>query len=217
MKSNIENLKINEEDNIILINNEDDSFILSYYITSFTTDENFVKVIKHVEKQVRSSKEYKYFLRTLSERKDISCSILCNSNQINSKIEFHHYPFTLFDVCSIVTFDLLKRLKHVSTFKLISEVLSVHFKFLIGLVPLSKTIHELTHADKLFVPFDLIIGKFENFIDIYKESIPNKTIEKYNALLEKDNVYRKESYNVNQKILEVEPKFIKKEIKGIRD
>ena len=75
-------------------------------------------------------------------------------------------------------------------FILINKLLNLHYKNLVGLVPLSKTIHELVHSSNengIIIPIESVFGNTNEFIKLYKESIPDITISKYNERLKLSN------------------------------
>jgi hypothetical protein len=65
--------------------------------------------------------------------------------------------------------------------------MDLHYQNKIGLVPLSKTVHDLTHDGEIFINFKSVFGKFNEFIDEYIDYIPENLINKYNKLLDMSN------------------------------
>ena len=68
----------------------------------------------------------------------------------DANIEFHHYPFTLYDIVDIVLCNYLIKGKPITSFYIAEEVLDLHFKMKIGIVPLTTTNHELAHVVNYF-------------------------------------------------------------------
>jgi len=177
----------------------------------------------------RRSIELKYFIRYLKEEVNLnSCYFFENiSLTENVEIEMHHYPFSLFDITEIIVRDLLinKPKESFSSFLVASTVVKLHYEKLIGLIPLSKTVHQLAHAGKLSIPFNSIFGnvdkfliKYKSFIDIDKlkqiEKIlneSNKTINENNKILNKKILYNNDQVEFKNKILKmIEEKEVNK-------
>ena len=43
---------------------------------------------------------------------------------------------------------------------------------MVGLIPLSETVHQLVHDNYLFVPTNLVLGDFKKFVNLYDAYIP---------------------------------------------
>lgn len=180
-------------------------------IYNLEDDKEYETYVKDVEKEVRKSFEYRRFIKYLRENMDMNkCSFLkgvSNEETFDIKIEIHHYPFTLRDICEIV---IRKRSYYNEPLKLqmtAKEVMMLHYKLIIGLIPLSETVHELAHSGRLFIPVDHVMGRYQVFVDIYKPFCDPEQletldrIEKYTeenssildtTIIEQNNV----SYNV---------------------
>jgi hypothetical protein len=57
------------------------------------------------------------------------------------------------------------------------EVMELHYKLLIGLIPLSQTVHELAHSSKLFIPSNKVMGRYNLFVDLYKPFCTEEQLE----------------------------------------
>lgn len=141
-------------------------------IYNLEDDKEYENYIKDVEKEVRKSYEYRKFIKYLRENMDMNkCSFLkgvSNEDTFDIKIEIHHYPFSLRDICEIV---IRKRSYYNEPLKLqmtSKEVMELHYKLMIGLIPLSETVHELAHSGRLFIPVDHVMGRYQIFVEIYK-------------------------------------------------
>lgn len=145
------------------------------------SDKDFKKYIQDVEKEVRSSIEYRRAIRYLKEYMGMNESAFLegiestNDNKIS--IELHHSPFTLFDV-SLIVFN--KRLYYGESLELqatAKEVTKLHYYLVVGLVALTKTEHELVHKSYLFVPSDKVLGNYGKFIDYYRDFMTPEQID----------------------------------------
>ena len=198
--------KPNEFGNLVSFKRNDDIFIMedmtntiinSYYINAFQGDEKIItKFIKHVESKFRSSDQYSAYLGYLKSEYNLKkCAILGNIDDDNATIELHHYPLYLYEICEILLIDAFKKQEQINSFILINKLLNLHYKNLVGLVPLSKTIHELVHSGQIFIPLNknYVFGNYDKFLEKYKYAISTELIDKINNAklytkdLEEDN------------------------------
>lgn len=136
-------------------------------------DKQKVAFIKRLETIVRTSMEYKDYIKYLREFINMEeCSFYKNvTNKYSKKIsiEIHHEPFTLFDICDVILSKWLKKDWNLDPYLMAEEVMKLHYMNLVGLVPLSITVHQLVHDGKLFVPLQNVKGDFNDFIRLYEE------------------------------------------------
>lgn len=178
-------ISLKRDDNIVLVDKNNRGNVLeSYYFNDFMNSKRIKKFIKSCESKIRKSDEYKYYLAYLNNEQNLDrCSVLGNIQNGEATLEFHHYPFTLYDICEIVINKHIIKKDKFTSFSIVDEVLQLHFKNVIGLVKLSKTIHELVHTGQLFIKLESIFGDVNSFIDMYYDWIPIEIIEKYNELI----------------------------------
>lgn len=150
----------------------------SMHFVDIENYKEFKKFILKIERMARQSDELKRYINYLSSELDMDkCSLLDSVNKENASIEIHHYPFTLYDITEIVIRENLRLNKGFTTFSLAKEVVEVHYKNLVGLVPLSKTVHELAHAGEVFINLKRVFGDIGKFVSIYKHSISNDHLD----------------------------------------
>ena len=65
--------------------------------------------------------------------------------------------------------------------------MELHFKNLIGLVPLSKTNHELAHNGKLFLSKNQIFGNYTKFMEKYDDALDAQLKERISKMEELSN------------------------------
>jgi hypothetical protein len=145
----------------------------SFYERDLREQKQFIKFVKNVEKIVRGSIEYKRYVGYLKNELNIKqCTFLPQVNIEEIKgvgLEFHHYPFTLYDIVSIVVNQYLaQRTLHISPFLIANDVMELHYENKVGLIPLSKTVHDLAHAGEIMIPLNLIFGDVKGFIEKYQ-------------------------------------------------
>lgn len=174
-----------------IIQSENSPFGESFYFQNFYSEKETIKFVKNVERLIRSSKEYKDYVESL--RTNISAlnidNILSFITTLDAELEFHHYPFSLYDVVDIVLTDNFLNNKKVSSFSVAKKVMELHYKHLIGLVPLSKTNHELVHSGNLFLSKKQIFGNYEKFMKKYDKAVSadlKLKVEKMEKMSEKN-------------------------------
>jgi len=155
-----------------------------------------VKFIKYVEGMARKSLELRLYLDFLRENVDMqSCKILHGVDSESARIELHHYPFTLFDIARIIVDKTIMNKSDISSFKIIEEIVEVHYKGLVGLVPLSETVHELVHAGKLTVSLASVTGNWQEFVKQYAEYLQQEDIDKLKFLIHASSTQSLENEN----------------------
>ena len=147
-------------------------------IASFEIDEDLdEKTISYLERLIRQSYEYKEYINYMKTELDLTkCALMPNLDQKDLKftLEFHHYPFNLFEIVSIIgakMIDDLKDDKKLSAFDLCEKVMEEHYRNNIGLVPLSTTIHEMAHNKALYIPMSAVNGNYKRFMKKYSDYI----------------------------------------------
>lgn len=176
-----------KNDDIIVLKMED---VPPYDIEDYDLmdEKDREKYIKDLERIVRNSFEYRRFISYLRENMDMSeCAIMenvSNKDDYHIKIEIHHSPFTLYDICTTV---LNKRiaLGLPTDIELVAlEVTALHYYLFVGLIPLSETVHQLVHSQYLFVPVTNVLGNYQAFVDNYHDYIAPELLETYEENLE---------------------------------
>ena len=156
------------------------------YITYDLEDTKQVnKFFKNIEQEVRSSFEYRNMIKYLKDYMGMdNCSFIqvSSKDSYNIRIEIHHYPFSLYDIVSIVYTKRIYYNESLEVELVAKEVTLLHYKLLVGLIPLSKTVHQLAHAGKLFIPIDNILGRYQIFIDFYKPFCSEEQLDTINRI-----------------------------------
>lgn len=201
----------------VVVDNIDDTVDLygKYSGIDFENDMKEKKnFIKYVEKLVRNSFEYRSYIKYLKKELNITkCTFLSGVNireNTRVRLEFHHYPFTLFDIVNII---LQKHLANnevrFNPFSLAEEVAKLHYENLIGLVPVSKTEHELIHSGKKFVNIKYILGAYKKFMK--KFNIPQELLDNYMKL--EDLSKREDNGETIDEVLNI--KFLNLKLLGV--
>ena len=172
-----------------------------------------VRFIQNIEKLIRSSMEYKDYINFLKQNMDMNrCEVLRGLKITNGKkyrIELHHDPFTLFDLVETVVnkFDALDM--ELNPFKIADEIMELHYDGYVGLVPVSKTMHDLVHVGKIFIPLQFI---YHNYAKFYKDYEPYMNP----ILIEKVQTKANLSLKTNEVMSDVlKPIFTYIEVEGV--
>lgn len=151
------------------------------YSVNISDLKNKQKFIKRVERLIRSSMEYKDYIRFLRENVDMdSCAFFqrVTSNTTNNlgnkrvKIEIHHEPLTLYDYVAVVLEKYIASGEEINAMYIAEDVMELHYKNQVGLIPLSKTIHQIVHnTQKVTIPIFMCYGAYTEFLKDYADYI----------------------------------------------
>lgn len=144
------------------------------YTVSVNTDNEKHRLITRIERIVRSSGEYRDYIAFLRQNIGMdACAFFNNvSKQTNRKIkiEVHHTPLTLYDIVKIVLEKYIQTGEVLDDLMIAEEVVKIHYNNQVGLIPLSKTLHEVVHnSEKLTIPMYMIFGNYTKFLREYEE------------------------------------------------
>lgn len=144
------------------------------YTVSVNTDNEKHRLITRIERIVRSSGEYRDYIAFLRQNIGMdACAFFNNvSKQTNRKIkiEVHHTPLTLYDIVKIVLEKYIQTGEVLDDLMIAEEVVKIHYNNQVGLIPLSKTLHEVVHnSEKLTLPMYMIFGNYTKFLREYEE------------------------------------------------
>ena len=170
---------------------------LPEYIIELSSDKDREKFISRIEKIVRDSDEYKDYIKYLKTNIGLDSCIFFSKvssskekgNRGHISVEIHHDPLTLFDIVSIILSKFEDEGKPYDDLLIADEVLDLHYENEVGLVPVSKTAHEVLHnSEKLFVPLNMIYGEYSRFLTEYDKYIDERIYDK----IEKKMIMTKE-------------------------
>lgn len=162
------------------------------------------KYITDIERKVRSSLEMKDFTKFCKKYLDMTqCSFFTgiDSSKGGGKvsIELHHEPFTLYDLVNIVLSRREEENLSISELSVAEEVTKLHYDGLVGLIPVSLTVHKLIHKGELVVPLQLVYGKFLKFVHDYEEYISDDLIEDLQEKIELSRQFKPEDWSLLEK------------------
>lgn len=163
------------------------------YDFDLADEKSFKKYIQTLEKTVRSSFEYKALIQYLREYMDMNqCAFYQNVNNADTtkvRIEIHHEPLSLYDICLIVYNKRLAFNEPLDEEYVAKEVMYLHYNLMVGLIPLAETVHQLVHAQYLFVPTTAVLGKYREFVNMYKPYMLPEQLEALDHIEEATKVY----------------------------
>jgi hypothetical protein len=177
------------------------------------------KFIKDLESIIRSSAEYKRFIKFLRTEALMNyCTIMKKMPEDVIKkitLEMHHYPFTLYDIVETVLERHLVNDLDFSRLSIANEVMDLHYNLKVGIVPITKTMHELAHSRNVKISMKDVFGDYTKFMEFYKFFIPS---EKKLEIEELENMTEEYLVSFNSRTLELNPTlFIESDDEGINN
>lgn len=198
---NLEDIKIDIEnidsiDNNVEILGKNQHYSLTMYLDENVEYKYLVKFIKYCERLVRSNEDYKLWLSSIRDNSRLSQdAFLYNLTSSLVEIQLHHYPINLFNITQAVIMKYLKEKQKISTFIIADEVIQLHFKGIIGLVPLTVTTHEIAHLDKLqfvrsqiYGDWELFYNQYKDYLDDYDHIVVKKLLDTTHIELENNGI-----------------------------
>jgi len=182
---NIENFS--NEKNIGIIS-DSSPFAENFYFEDFFEENNIKKFIKNTERLIRQSREYDEYISLLRTNvKELNHdNILSKITSADASLEFHHYPFSLFDIVETIMMQHVIDDEKFTSFSIAKEVVDLHYENKIGLVPLSITTHELAHSGNLFISKKQIFGDYSSFKKKYEKGVSADLNRKIKEMEEDD-------------------------------
>lgn len=160
-----------------VVNSPYSTFSISFYQTreSLMDIDTYRSFLKNCESRFRHSvtySNYKGFLIGLGLDR---CQVhgFINTNMEGVDIEMHHAILTLFDICLMITEHLLNTVGYVTTFDVVQALKEEHKANNIALVMLSKTPHQLYHANsgQFYIHPKMCFGNWPRLIEKYKDGL----------------------------------------------
>lgn len=177
---------------------------MEYYV-NIQSNKDRNKFIDRVEKIIRSSLEYRDYVSFLKENIGLdSCIFFQKVSQSTKRshisLEMHHEPLTLYDYVDIVVTKYQDEGIPLNDLDIADEIMKLHYENKVGLVPLSKTAHEMVHnSDKLMVPLNLCYGNYSKFLEEYEPYISDDIYNKIEKKMEATEKLTPESFDAIMK------------------
>lgn len=178
------------------------------YHVKLESDRDKAKLVKRIEKHIRSSMEYRDYIAFLRDNVGMdACAFFNNINKDSSKsirIEIHHEPLTLYDYTRVVLEKYIKEGLPINDMMISEEVMKLHYQNQVGLIPLSKTLHLIIHGDnseKLVIPAYMIFGDYSSFIEEYGDYLDDDDViyDKIEKMIERTKEIKKNSFEFLEK------------------
>ena len=171
------------------------------YQLTISNEREKTKIVKRMERIIRGSTEYKDYIAFLRENVGMdACAFFNNINKDTSKslrIEIHHVPFTLFDITRIICNKYMEEGLPLNELLMAEEVMKVHYSNMVGLIPLSKTLHLMVHgenAEKVVIPAYMIFGNYKKFIEEYGDYMNDEDFKKIERLIQRTKEIKESDY-----------------------
>ena len=189
------------------------------YFVNINKSKDRDKFVKRIERIVRGSMEYKDYIKFLKEHIGLDSCIffqkVTNGNKNKQKrisIEIHHEPFTLYDIVNVVVQKYIDEGLPLNDLLIADEVMELHYANKVGLVPLSKTAHQVVHNSvKLIVPLNMCYGTYSEFLEEYEPYIDDSLYEKLERKMDMTSKLTPESFEAIMK------EFTYIEVEGFND
>ena len=147
---------------------------LQFYATeeSFVDLEFYKRFLDNAISRFRTSRTYKNYKAYLMSLGMNRCQILGNIDENMADIEMHHNFLTIFDIALMITEHTIKTKGYITTFDLVNTLKEEHKNNRIPLVMLTKTVHQLYHANEDFIiPAQYCFGYWQDLLIKYKYGI----------------------------------------------
>lgn len=135
-----------------------------YSVDEFESNKERKKHIMKIEQTIRTSDEYKRWVAFIHGV--LGVGFVCYNKgypPTTCKLEIHHYPWTLYELveCIMNTRD------EYTTFEIANDVMSLHYKNMVGFVPLNKTDHDRYHSGEMLIPIEVVEGDYQRMVSVY--------------------------------------------------
>ena len=147
---------------------------LQFYATadSFVDIEFYKRFLDNAISRFRTSRTYKNYKSYIMSLGMNKCQILGNIDEDMADLEMHHNFLTIFDIALMITEHTIKTKGYITTFDLVLALKQEHRENRIPLVMLSKTVHQLYHANQDFViPAQYCFGFWQELLVKYHKGI----------------------------------------------
>lgn len=141
----------------------------------FNDPKSFDHYISDLERIVRNSFEYRTIIGYLKTVEGMNeCAVfngVVSKPGSKVKIEIHHSPLTLYDICVIVFRKRSAMNESLNINAVAEEVMYLHYIAWVGLIPLSATPHDTVHNGYVFISPEKVRGNYRLFIESYYQYI----------------------------------------------
>lgn len=184
---------------------------MGYAADDLEEPKNFDKFVKYCERLIRTSPEYREYVKYLREHLDMqSCTFLTGVEAGSAALEIHHSIVTLYDITEAVVRRKLARLRpgeRFSAMTIANEVVLRHYENSVPLVPVSNTAHQMVHSGLVEVLASQVFGDLPRLVRRYRPYFSEAALDKLRraAALEADGVRPGRAVRVSPASLAPEP------------
>jgi len=168
IKSNVERLEL-YSDNY--------PFNLTLRIQTFEGEGEYNKFIKNCEKLIRGCLEYKLWRNYITDVLQIQSCAITEENMSETNIDVHHHPASLFTIVKSLVNEKLENEKPFCSFDICVKVIELHFKNIVGFVPLLSDLHAKYHNGFLNIPKSLIKGNYNSYLEEYSKYLDEDDLD----------------------------------------
>ena len=156
-----------------VVTSPNSTYAISFYQTrdSLIDIDTYRNFLKNCEQRFRRSETYKNYKGFLIGLGMDRCQVhgFIHADMEGVDIEMHHAILTLFDICLLITEHLLNTVGYVTTFDVVQALKEEHKANNIALVMLSKTPHQVYHANtgEFYIHPNMCFGKWPVLVGKY--------------------------------------------------
>ena len=168
-------------------------------------------IISYITKRIRKTIEYQSFFYYMKRTLNVNgCAFYKDYNMTKGfTIELHHAPLTMYDIVQTIANKFYNESgkdeeAYFEPWLVEETVNKLHYRFLVGLVPLNPTAHHLVHSDKLKIHPSMVHGNWEQFVQENGQHLSEQAKEK----IEEFRKLGKKSIDEVPEILKYKPVII---------
>lgn len=171
--------KIDSDVDKLELSSENYPYTLNFNSGEFwKSDKDLRRFCSCIEGIIRKSPEYRIWKEYLREvYGKYSCVFTGEINQ-ETTVEIHHHPMTLYDMVKSVVIKLGTKNEEFSSLDVAKEVIILHYKNLVGYVPIVSSLHEKYHNGFLQIPIEWVGGNYKDWLKDYGSFLEEEDLEK---------------------------------------
>lgn len=162
--------------------------------------------------------EYRDYIAYLKEYVNMNqCAFFNNVENAQGnrvRIEIHHEPLTLYDIVKVVVNKYIQEAIPLNELYIADEVMNLHYTNQVGLIPLSKSVHQIVHnSNDIIIPLHMVYGNYKQFLEEYNDYLSIDETDTF--ILDKIENKIDESREFNKEMAnKLTPKYVYVEVEG---
>jgi hypothetical protein len=125
--------------------------------------------VREVVSQVRRCQEMRRYREYLGDSVNMNrCAVMSNlspEQAREARLEMHHHPLTLHDIVEMTLGAMEREGARLTTMAVAHRVMAMHWRGVVGIVPLLESVHELAHEGKLSIDPRMIYGDWPRMVE----------------------------------------------------